>query len=180
MIDATARPWTTRLRLPALVLLVCGLLAIPAPGPTAHAALGAAPQAAQAVPTYYQAVRTPGYSVYCRWDVHLLLGNSNGEGCFDSSGDYFAVEDTRANGRSVAVLWWKVGGGLRGICRNALGAGKRSAWPTCRAESTIPEGIRIRARLAECNQTAARTCRKFSHYVNLGPIRTYRTTHPAD
>lgn len=163
-------------RLATTVAVVMAAALLTAAGPVRDAqATGA--QAA-AVPTFYQRVVTPGYNVYCRWDPHLLIGNGNGTGCFESSGDYFAIADTNKNGKGVAVLWR--GGGKRGICRNPLGAKDFNLWPTCDFSSTIQEGIRIRARVGECNVTSTRNCRRWGHFGNLGPERTYRTTHPAD
>lgn len=155
-----------------IVAFAPGAVGAAAPAPSTEQAQAAAGR------VHYQTTVTPGYSVYCRWVPTLLIANSNGSGCFDSSGDYFAVVDEKANGKSVAVLWR--GGGKRGICRNDLGAKKRSAWPTCKFSETIPEGIKIRAHIAECNKSANRNCRKFKHYTNPGPVRVYKTTHPAD
>jgi hypothetical protein len=150
---------------------------------TAATPTGASQQVERAAtPTHYQAAVTPGYSVYCRYDPQLVIlaPRNRGEGCFDSSGDYFAVVDTRDDGLGVAMLWR--GDDKRGICRNKLGSATRPAWPTCRFESTLREGIKIKAWLATCDQTATRSCRKWTHYKKstYSLSRRYATTHPAD
>ena len=143
------------------------------------------PEAVTAVAkrTFFQNVDVPGYSVFCRYDPQLLLADgTRGEGCFDSSGDYFAVVDTKKDGRGVAVLWVLLDSNKRGICRNGTGSKKRPAWPTCRFESTLPEKRKIRAWVSSCNVTETRNCRKWGHYPQQKAAlkRVYRTTHPAD
>jgi hypothetical protein len=140
--------------------------------------------ARRAIRTHVQDARVPGYSVYCRFDAQLLLADhGRSEGCFDSSGDYFAVLDDKYDGRGVAILWRMADGSKRGICRNFRGSRPvLSPWPTCNFDSVIPEGRRIVAWLSSCEVTAQRNCRQWGHYPaqSAGLKRTYRTTHPAD
>jgi len=164
-----------------LAVAIGVVLVLTQAGSTAGA--GSPAEVASAKRTFFQNVVVPGYSVFCRYDPQLLIADGQrGEGCFDSSGDYFAVVDTKKDGRGVAVLWVLLDSNKRGICRNGTGSKKRPAWPTCRFESTIPEHRKIRAWVSSCNVTEERNCRKWWHYPKQKKAlkRVYRTTHPAD
>lgn len=110
--------------------------------------------------TYYETVKGTPSGSGCG---ETWMTKSWGQGCFISSNDSFWVEDTSADGMSVAVNY-KVGS-ENGIVRDKLGT---SAGNTIK-DLNFPENTKIYLRIGRCNQTGTNDCHQASDYTDWYP-----------